>query len=72
MAQFTAAQVAEKFDTTPREVRKFLRSVADPDTFPAPGRGGKWMIEGKALNSLRPKFRAYIAARDADADSTDA
>jgi len=68
MAQFTAAQVAEKFDTTPREVRKFLRSVADPDTFPAPGRGGKWLIEGRQIAPLKAKFRAWAKANEAPAD----
>lgn len=61
MAQFTTAQVAEKFDTTPRTLRKFLRAdarAADAaDTLP--GKGSRYAIEGSQLKGLRSRFNAW-------------
>lgn len=64
MAQFTTAQVAEKFETTPRNLRKFLRADARTrdaaDTLP--GKGSRYAIEGKELASMRKRFTAWKAA----------
>jgi predicted transcriptional regulator len=77
MAQFTTAEVAEKFGTTPRTLRKFLRSDARANgTADAlPGKGSRYAIEGKALAPLKKRFTAWQAAqveakaqRDADAE----
>lgn len=61
MAQFTTAQVAEKFDTTPRTLRKFLRADARAndagDTLP--GKGSRYAIEGSQLKGLRSRFNAW-------------
>lgn len=64
MAQFTTAEVAEKFATTPRTLRKFLRAdarAADKgDTLP--GKGARYAIEGKDLAGLKKRFGVWQAA----------
>lgn len=64
MAQFTTTQVAEKFDTTPRTLRKFLRADAKSreavDTLP--GKGSRYAIEGKDLKPLKSRFTKWQAA----------
>ena len=64
MVQFTTAQVAEKFDTTPRTLRKFLRSDARSndrgDTLP--GKGSRYAIEGKDLKALSSRFKTWQVA----------
>jgi hypothetical protein len=61
MAQFTTAQVAEKFDTTPRTLRKFLRSDARANDRgdSLPGKGSRYAIEGSQLKGLRTRFNAW-------------
>lgn len=65
MAQFTTAEVAEKFGTTPRTLRKFLRSDARAngaaDTLP--GKGSRYAIEGKALAPMKKRFNAWTVAQ---------
>lgn len=65
MAQFTTAEVAAKFDTTPRTLRKFLRSDAKvrdaADSLP--GKGSRYMIEGKDLKSMGSRFTKWTAAQ---------
>lgn len=65
MAQFTTAEVAEKFGTTPRTLRKFLRSDARAngaaDTLP--GKGSRYAIEGKALAPMKKRFTAWQVAQ---------
>lgn len=64
MAQFTTSEVAEKFETTPRTLRKFLRSDARNrdavDTLP--GKGSRYMLEGKDLKSMQSRFKKWQAA----------
>lgn len=64
MAQFTTGEVAAKFETTPRTLRKFLRSDAREhgkgDTLP--GKGSRYSIDGKALPSMRKRFAKWQAA----------
>lgn len=64
MAQFTTAEVAEKFETTPRTLRKFLRADARAngagDTLP--GKGARYALEGKALAPMKKRFTAWQAA----------
>lgn len=55
MAQITAKELAVKLGTDPRTVRKFLRSTLD-DT---PGKGSRYAIEGKQVQSLKKKFKAW-------------
>lgn len=65
MAQFTTAQVAEKFDTTPRTLRKFMRADAKANEGTTPGKGSRYAIEGKELNSLKKRFNAWHEAQQA-------
>ncbi len=64
MAQFSTAEVAVKFDTTPRTLRKFLRADAraagQGDTLP--GKGSRYSLEGKDLAPMRKRFKAWTAA----------
>lgn len=64
MAQFTTAEVAEKFETTPRTLRKFLRADARANdrADSLPGKGSRYMIEGKDLASMRKRFKTWTAA----------
>jgi len=52
----TPAELAEKFETDGRTVRKFLRSITPRDE--QPGKGGRWSIDGTAknVNKLRKQF----------------
>jgi len=69
MAQFTTAEVAVKFDTTPRALRKFLRSDAraqgQGDSLP--GKGSRYAIEGKSLAPLKKRFTAWQAQQAKEA-----
>ena len=63
MTAYTTAEVAEKFETSTRTLRKFLRADARnrdvADTLP--GKGGRYSIEGKALKGLNSRFIAWKA-----------
>lgn len=61
MAQFTTAEVAEKFETTPRTLRKFLRADAKANgaADSLPGKGSRYAIEGKALQGMKKRFNAW-------------
>lgn len=63
MAQFTTAQVAEKLNTTPRTLRKFLRSDAKANGNATPGKGSRYAIEGKELKGLQSRFSKWTAAQ---------
>jgi hypothetical protein len=69
MAQFTTAQVAEKFGTTPRTLRKFLRSDAraNGNADSLPGKGSRYALEGKDIAPLKKRFTAWEAAQAAKA-----
>ena len=65
MAQFTTAEVADKFGTTPRTLRKFLRADARgrnaADSLP--GKGSRYALEGKDLAPMRKRFNAWQVAQ---------
>lgn len=69
MATLTPKEIAVKFDTDARTVRKFLRSEGT-----RVGKGHRHAIDSKSLKSLAKRFDAWNAARAAakDADATDA
>lgn len=67
MAQITAQELASELGATPREVRKFLRSVTPKDG--QPGKGARWTIEKKDLRSLRSKYDKYTADKAAAAEA---
>ena len=72
MATLNTAQVAEKLDTTPRELRKFLRASAkDAGTTDAlPGKGKRYALEAKSVPALKKQYAEWVAARAAQV-STD-
>jgi DeoR/GlpR family transcriptional regulator of sugar metabolism len=55
----TPAELAEKFETDGRTVRKFLRSITPRDE--QPGKGGRWSIDGtaKSVNKLQRQFNDW-------------
>lgn len=66
----TTAQVAEEFETTPRQLRKFLRSDQGPGRV---GKGARYSLPGtkRELTALRKAFNAWSAAAEqAKADKT--
>lgn len=67
---YNTSQVAEKFDTTTRTLRKFLRSPEGMDS--KVGKGQRWTIEAKKVQSLQKRFNAWLAAtsKPAAADAT--
>lgn len=73
MATMNTTEVAAEFGTTPRELRKFLRSPEGTDS--KVGKGARWSIEKRDLRSLRSKFskwdEAPKAAKVDEAPETD-
>lgn len=65
MAQLTTAQVAEKLDTTPRTLRKFLRADAKVTGADTPGKGSRYAIEGKQVPALAKRFAKWSEAQAA-------
>ncbi len=64
MAQFTTTEVAAKFETTPRTLRKFLRADArDRNAADSlPGKGSRYTLEGKDLAPMKKRFAKWSAA----------
>lgn len=61
----TTAQVAEALDTTPRTLRKFLRSDAAKSIDPV-GKGHRYAITAGQVKTLRSQFTKWTAALEAD------
>src|SRR5690349_14282854 len=65
MATITTAELAAEFDTTPRNLRKFLRddarSADKGDTLP--GKGGRYAIERKQVAGLKKRYTKWQAAQ---------
>lgn len=59
----TPAEIAVEFDSTGREVRKFLRSITPKDE--QPGKGSRWTVDANAtqLKKLRKQFDEWVAAK---------
>lgn len=57
MATHTTREIAEKFDTDPKTLRKFLRSPEGVGE--KVGRGQRWAIEGKQIRSLKTRFKKW-------------
>lgn len=60
---YTTAQVAEKLETTPRTLRKFLRADAAERGTETPGKGSRYSITGKEVAPLKKRFTAWSAAQ---------
>ena len=67
MATLTVKEIAEKIGTTPRTLRKFLRSeiVENGGTIgeDSPGKGGRYSFEAKEYRGLEKRFKAWYAAK---------
>ncbi len=61
----TTAQAAEKLETTPRTLRKFLRSITPKDQ--QPGKGSRWELDAKKVQGMRKRFNEWKAAQEAKA-----
>lgn len=61
MTTLTTAQAAEKLETTPRELRKFLRSITEKDA--QPGKGSRWVLEARDVTKFKKQFADWQAAR---------
>lgn len=61
-ATITTAEVAEAIGTTPRELRKFLRSDEGPGKV---GKGARYALpaDARSLKSLAKKFAKWDEAR---------
>ena len=59
---FTPADLAEKFDTDARTVRKYLSSMTPKQN--QPGKGSRWGSEEKKLSALRSQYVKWVAAQE--------
>lgn len=59
MATITINELATDLNSTPREVRKFLRAVTPADE--QPGKGHRWQIEKRAVRGLKKQFAEHAA-----------
>lgn len=68
----TTTELATNFDTTPRELRKFLRS---PDSgIESVGKGSRYSLPSskRETAALRKRFDAWFEAKNAKIESDDA
>lgn len=70
----TTTELATEFSTTPRTLRKFLRS--DASGIESVGKGSRYSLPSgkREINSLKKRFTAWndaIAAKNAEKESTD-
>lgn len=61
MTTLTVSDLAADLNTDARTTRKFLRSITPAES--QPGKGSRWVIEGKQMVSLRSKFRKFETAQ---------
>lgn len=64
----TTAQIADAVGTTPRNLRKFLRSPDSP--YEAVGQGSRYHIEDGDLGELRTKYEAWAKRPGSRSSST--
>lgn len=59
----TTAEIADAIGTTPRELRKFLRSTTPRDA--QPGKGSRWVLPATAaqIKKMRNDFAKWDKAR---------
>lgn len=60
----TAKEVASKLETTPKRLRKFLRSEVKSKGgtigVDSPGKGGRWEIPAASVKGLQKRFNAWV------------
>lgn len=68
MTTMTTATLAEALETTPRELRKFLRS--DASGIESVGKGARYALPGskREVTALAKKFAAWTEAKAPQAD----
>lgn len=68
----TTTELATDFNTTPRELRKFLRS--DASGIESVGKGARYALPSakREIASLRKRFDAWNEAKNAKIESNDA
>lgn len=66
MSTMTPAELAGKFNSDGRTVRKFLRSITPKDE--QPGKGSRWSIAGdkRSVSKLQKQFADWNAKQLAD------
>lgn len=69
MATLTIQELSTELDSSPREVRKFLRSVTPVEE--QPGKGHRWQIEKRAVRGLKKQFAEHTAQKEVPADVND-
>jgi hypothetical protein len=67
MKTLTPKEIAVEFQTDPKTLRKFLRSITPKDD--QPGKGSRWSVpaNAKSLTKLRSQFDAWEIKRKEDA-----
>lgn len=65
----TTTTLAAEFDTTPRTLRKFLRSAGQ-----GVGKGARYSLptSKREVNALRKQYDAWVAARAAQVEADEA
>lgn len=61
----TPKELATRFETDARTIRKFLRKDAEVNGTETPGKGSRWEIEAKQVRSLQKRFSAWVAETQA-------
>lgn len=56
-------ELASELNTTPRTLRKFLRSDARAADQPIAGKGSRWTIEPKKVPAMRKRFTKWQEAQ---------
>lgn len=64
MATFTAKEIAAKFETDARTLRKFLRSDARAQGTETPGKGHRYAIEARQVRSLQKRFNDWVKVQE--------
>lgn len=72
MTALNTTELAIELDTTPRELRKFLRADAATADRPTPGKGSRYSIERREVRALKTRFTKWHDARNATDDAPDA
>lgn len=63
MAQITTTELAEICETTPRNLRKFLRADLRERNLEIPGKGARYAIEKREVKGLQNRFKKWNAAQ---------
>lgn len=53
---YSTIELAEKLDTDPMVLRRFLRST---DDYESPGKGGRYYIPARSFKSLKSQYKRW-------------